>query len=176
MTTFFMGRKLQLLESEIMVGFFGHGSVFYLVLAVTSLEGSQWPCLDQLVIRSLWSYKFVGFLSSPRFMIPTFAVYRWREGKQSSILNPQPMVDWRLRLAVNHPKSPSWREILLEYQPQAPTIGWRKSCLATKKKGYTTILLHDIGLGGSVWKAAHWNIQVSFANLVRASWNRLPRH
>ena len=100
-----MGRKLQLIESEIMVVFFGNGRVFYLVLAVTSLEGSQWPCPDQLLIRSLWSYKFVGFVSSPRFMIPT-SVYRWREGKQSSILNPQPMVDWWLRLAVNHPKNP----------------------------------------------------------------------
>lgn len=119
--------------------FFLEMEVFCPVLKVTSLEGSQWPCLDQLVIRSLWFYKFVGFLSSPRFMIPTFTVYRWREGKQSSIRNPQPMVDWWLRLAVNHPKSPSWREILL--------VDWLKS------KGYTTILLHDIGLGESVWKA-----------------------
>ena len=127
--------------------FFLEMEVLHPVLAVTSLEGSQWPCPGQLLIRSLWSYKFVGFLSSPRFMIPT-SVYRWREGKQSSILNPQPMVDWWLRLAVNHPKNPSWREILLEYQPPPPTIDWLKSCLATKKKGYNTILLHDVGLGG----------------------------
>lgn len=141
-----MGRKLQLIESEIMVVFFWNGRVFYLVLAVTSLEGSQWPCPDQLLIRSLWSYKFVGFLSSPRFMIPT-SVYRWREGKQSSILNPQPMVDWWLRLAVNHPKNPSWRETLLEYQPPPPTIDWLKSCLATKKRDTIQFCFTTLGWG-----------------------------
>ena len=129
-----MGRKLQLIESEIMVVFLEMEVSSIRFWRWRHLKGSQWPCLDQLVIRSLWSYKFVGFLSSPRFMIPT-SVYRWREGKQSSILNPQPMVDWWLRLAVNHPNNPSWREILLEYQPPPPTIDWLKSCLATKKKG-----------------------------------------
>lgn len=120
--------------------------VLYPVLEVTSLEWSQSPCLDQLVIRSLWSYKFVGFLSSPKFMIPT-SVYRWREGKQSPIFNPQPMVDWWLKWVVNHPKNPSWRKycwnINLKHQPSRLTE--ILSCDQKKGIHYNSASWHWVG-------------------------------